>query len=424
MRHKYSQVIFQALRGPTQPDYEYFKKLEDYKQAKDRIVTLKKVIDNFPKKLNGYKEAIDTIVATCENIFEREHKDYCQFMHNITSSHKALGNKLIILFNQFGVLSQSTNIWIKEINDVSSKCNKREECRQNYEHYEEKLYELNMDRMKEIKKKNKVSESDHERFIRNIGKFQKAGKDLIYTSNQAYRAMETFLNTRYDKIVNAMVSFIEAERNFYNEASHIMNFFTNIRNNTMSLKKSLAINKTNYDASNYIKGRDIIRLSVDDIFNLNYIQSTNYGPVNNNINSNAPPGPNQGMDSFGGNNYKNNKIIINPFSADNNDLDDNNDINNKFGRSKTLPNNNYDFNNNNRSTRNTYALNNPYNTQANPYANNGINNNNNNNPYMGNNNQNPYDGNNNLNPYDGNNNQNPYDGNNNKNNKDEDPFDF
>ena len=46
--------------------------------------------------------------------------------------------------------------------------------------------------MKEVKKKNKISESDHERVVRNIGKFQKTGKELVYTSNQAFRSIEEF----------------------------------------------------------------------------------------------------------------------------------------------------------------------------------------------------------------------------------------
>ena len=413
MRHKYSPIILQELGGPIQKDFEYEKKLQDYKEGKSRMVTIKKVIDSFPKKLEGYKQMLDTIVGTCDYVFDKNQKEYCQFMHNITSAHRALTNKLITLFNQLGQLRNSTNNWIKEINEVSAKCRQREECRKNYEHYETKLYELNTDRMKEIKKKNKISESDHERFLRNIGKFQKAGKEYIFSSNSAFRAMETFLNIRYDRIVQAMVCFIEAERSFYNEASHIMNFFTNIRNNSIGLKKTLIPLNTKYDASYFIKGRTIINLSAEEIFSSNYRPvppPSGYGGG-----FNPAPGPNQyGMGQSVNQNSQMNKGIINPFSNDNNFSENPNNINNNFGRTRTF-NNNF----NNKSTRDTFALNNPYNTQANPYSGNFNNNMNNN---MNNNNnfepQNNFDSNNNNfnNPYDGNNN-NPYGGNN-------DGFDF
>ena len=471
MRHKYSPAIMQALGGPSQKDFEYDKKLQDYKEAKSRMVTIKKVIDSFPKKLEGYKQMLDTIVGTCDFVFDKNQKGYCQFMHNITSAHRALSNKLVTLFNQFGQLRNTTNGWIKEINDVSAKCRLREQCKKNYAHYESKLYELNVDRMKEVKKKNKISESDHERFVRNIAKFQKAGKELVYTSNQAYRAIEQFLNIRYDQIVMAMVGFVEAERAFYNEASHIINFFTNIRNNAINLKKTLITTNTKYDAAAYLKGRALLNMSLQEFFSSNYKvlpPPPGVGPNNNqNQGQGQGQGPNQGFgmgQNMNPNSQQNKGGIINPFSADNNDLDDININNNNFGRIKTAPNNGF----NNKSTRDTFALNNPYNSQANPYSgqNNNINNNNynsnnnfnnnfnnpydnnnmnsgmkpfggnNNNqdpyggnnyldpfdgnndqdPYGGNNNQDPYDGNNNQDPYGGNNNQTPYGGNNNQNN--------
>ena len=441
-RQKYSPVILQALGGPPQHDYDYEKRLHDFKEGRNRMVTLKKVIDNFPKKLEGYKEMLDTIVGTCDYVFDKNQKAYSQFMHNITSAHRALTNKLIALFNQFGQLRNSTNNWIKEINEVAAKCRQREQCKKNYDHYENKLYELNVDRMKEIKKKNKISESDHERFIRNIGKFQKAAKEYIYSSNSAFRAMEQFLNIRYDRIVNAMVSFVESERSFYNEASHIMNFFVNVRNNAMGLKKTLVPLSTKYEASNFIKGRGIINMSVDEIFSSNYRPPpppTNYGPGNN-----PAPGPGQSYNS-----NLQNKGIINPFSSENNDFDNNN-MNNNFGRANTF--NNTGFNN--QSTRDTFALNNPYNTQANPYSgtpndnnmnnnfgsqnnNFGSHNNNFNNPYDGNNMQNnvnpygddgdPFGSNNNQdnfgkNNFGGNNSQDPYGNNNDNNNKINNPY--
>ena len=457
MRHKYSPAIMQTLGGPSQKDFEYEKKLQEYKEGKSRMVTIKKVIDSFPKKLEGYKQMLDTIVGTCDFVFDKSQKGYCQFMHNITSAHRALSNKLVALFNQFGQLRNTTNGWIKQINDVSAKCRLREQCKKNYIHYESKLYELNVERMKEVKKKNKISESDHERFVRNIGKFQKAGKELVYTSNQAFRAIEQFLNSRHDQIVMAMVGFVEAERTFYNEASHIINFFTNIRNNAINLKKTLIVTNTKYDAAVYLKGRVLLNMSLQEFFSSNYkVLPAPPGVPNNNQNQGPGQGqgqgqgPNQGFgmgQPMNPNPQQNKGGIINPFSADNNDLDDINMNNNNFERTKTAPNIGFM----NKSTRDTFALNNPYNTQANPYSgqNNNISNNNydsnnnfnnpydnnnmnsgqnpyggnnnfgpfdsNNDPYGGNNDQDPYGGNNNQDPYGGNNDQGPYGGNNNQN---------
>ena len=410
MRSKYSPVIIQTLGGAPQQDFEYEKKLQEYKEAKDHMVNLKKVIDNFPKKLEGYKQVLETIGATSEFIFQKNNKDCYQFMHNISSAHKALAEKLNLLFTQFTQIKNNSNIWVKELNDVTSKCNLREECKKKYDHYEKKLYELNEDRRQELKKKNKVGESDHERFIRNIGKFQKSGKELIFASNSAFKSIEQFMNNRYDRVIMTMVSLVEAERSFYNEANHILNFFNNIRNNAFNLKKSYITQNTNYDASMYLRGRTILNMSVEEIFSPNY---------------QIAPMPNQGyqgqQNNFNANNNNNTHEIVNPFAADSNTQNNNiNMMGNNYGNSNNYNNNKSRFQN--KSTRETFAMSNPYNSQANNnnYGRTNTFNNNMNNPYMSKDAYNPFESNNNgYNPYNSNN---PWGNNNNANNNKNDPW--
>jgi hypothetical protein len=416
MRNKYSPAILQTLGGAPQRDIQYDQKFQEFQEAKEHMLSLKKVIDNFPKKLEGYKNVLDTISATSEFIFKKNNKDSYQFMHNISSAHHALSEKLSLLFSQFTQIKNNSNIWIKELNDVITKCSAREEYRKKYEHYEKKLYELNEDRVREIRKKNKVSESDHERFIRNIGKFQKNAKEYIFLSNSAYKSMEQFMNNRFDRIIMTMVSLIEAERNFYNEANHIMNFFANIRNNSFNLKKSFRLIHTNYDASVYLKGRTILTMSVEEIFSNNFKIMP--------IPQNQGQSQEQGQDNNFGNSNNNSNKIINPFTAESDEQNNNNMSNNNMNNNN-IPGNNFGNNNTNcntynkagfgnKSTRETYAMSNPYNSQANNQFPGNQNN-------FGNNNFVPKDS---YNPFGNNNNNefnNPYSGgNNNFNNKDKD----
>ena len=416
MRNKYSPAILQTLGGAPQRDIQYDQKFQEFKEAKEHMLSLKKVIDNFPKKLEGYKNVLDTISATSEFIFKKNNKDCYQFMHNISSAHHALSEKLSLLFSQFTQIKNNSNIWIKELNDVITKCSAREEYRKKYEHYEKKLYELNEDRVREIRKKNKVGESDHERFIRNIGKFQKNAKEFIFSSNSAYKSMEQFMNNRFDRIIMTMVSLIEAERNFYNEANHIMNFFANIRNNSFNLKKSFRLIHTNYDASVYLKGRTILTMSVEEIFSNNFKIMP--------IPQNQGQSQEQGQDNNFGNSNNNSNKIINPFTAESDEQNNNNMSNNNMNNNN-IPGNNFGNNNTNyntynkigfgnKSTRETYAMSNPYNSQANNQFPGNQNN-------FGNNNFVPKDS---YNPFGNNNNNefnNPYSGgNNNFNNKDKD----
>ena len=446
MRQKYSPVILQTLGGAPQRDFEYEKRLQDFKEVKDRLMSLKKVIDNFPVKLQEFKKVLDTISYSCELIFDKNQKDCYQFMHNISSAHRALSEKLSLLCSQFTQIQNNSNIWKKEIEDVKNKIKLRTQCLEKYYHYEKKLFDLNDDRMKEIRKNNKVSESDHERFIRNIGKFQKSGKELIFATNSSFKAIEQFMNNRYDRVIMTMANLVEAERGFFTEANHIMNFFVNVKNNAFNLKQSYVITNTKYDASLYIKGRAILNMSVDEIFNSNYNapppqpqQGNNYNNYNNNTGNN--------------NDNNNTRGIINPFTAESKDNDFGN--NNNMGYMSNDFGNNFNNNNNpkkfiNKSTRETYANINPYNTQINSFPGNNNNdfgnnkifeNNNMNTPYMPKDSYNPFQSNNNGNgPYGGGNNNfnnntnnknDPWGDNNNNNqnqnnnNKDDDdPFNF
>ena len=224
------------------------------------------------------------------------------------------------------------------------------------------------------------------------------------------------MNNRFDRIIMTMVSLIEAERNFYNEANHIMNFFANIRNNSFNLKKSFRFIHTNYDASVYLKGRTILTMSVEEIFSNNFKIMP--------IPQNQGQSQEQGQDNNFGNSNNNSNKIINPFTAESDEQNNNNMSNNNMNNNN-IPGNNFGNNNTNcntynktgfgnKSTRETYAMSNPYNSQANNQFPGNQNN-------FGNNNFVPKDS---YNPFGNNNNNefnNPYSGgNNNFNNKDKD----
>ena len=112
MRQKYSHVVLHTLGGSNQRDFEYEKKLQEFKAVKDSMVSLKKVIDNYPIKLEGLKQVLDTISNSCELFFQKNQKECYQFMHNISSAHRALSEKLSLLFSQFNQIKNNSNIWV------------------------------------------------------------------------------------------------------------------------------------------------------------------------------------------------------------------------------------------------------------------------------------------------------------------------
>ena len=167
------------------------------------------------------------------------------------------------------------------------------------------------------------------------------------------------MNNRYDRVVMTMANLIETETGFFTEANHIMNFFVNIKNNAFNLKKSYVIAKTKYDASVYIKGRDILNMSIEEKFSSNY---------------NAPPPQPQQGNNYNNidNNNNTSRGIINPFTAENKGNDLGNHNNNKnMGYIPNNLGNNFNQNNQkiftNKRTSETYTNINPYNTQINSF---------------------------------------------------------
>ena len=107
-----------------------------------------------------------------------------------------------------------------------------------------------------------------------------------------------------------MVRFVEAEKTFYNEASHIMSEIM-----ILIALKTLITTNTKYDASIYLKGRALLNMSLQEFFSSNYKVLPHPPGVGSNNNQNQGQGQNQG---FGigqpmNPNSQQNKGIINPF---------------------------------------------------------------------------------------------------------------
>ena len=58
---------------------------QEYQVCKERMLSLKNIIDRYPEKLEGYKLTLDQIVTSFGTIFDKEQGNYFQFMSNVSS---------------------------------------------------------------------------------------------------------------------------------------------------------------------------------------------------------------------------------------------------------------------------------------------------------------------------------------------------
>ena len=263
--NKITQSIFEAFKGPRTKDYEYDKMEQEYQICKERILNLKSTIENYPNKLEGYKTFIEELILITEIIFEGEQGMYSKYMSDVTNAHKALNEKLINMFTRVSSLKEMMEKWTKNSSTVDEKIKLREEKRKTFDHYDEKMSDLYEERQKIIAKGNEPDEKDEERFMRNIKKYQDAAKDYIEATNDAYKFICYFIDSKYENISIGIAEFLDMELTFFIEANQIFNYFRNIRNNVLTIKQSFRPPNRKYDASNYIRGKTLLNISVEEM---------------------------------------------------------------------------------------------------------------------------------------------------------------
>lgn len=135
----------------------------------------------------------------------------------------------------------------------------------------------------------------------------------------------------------SIVGFLEIEIKFFNEVSYIFNYFKNCRNNIMEMIQNSNSPEINYDSTNFIRGKSLINLSIEEIQRC----LTVFPRANERPNYMDNRGNNQNINVNNNNDFNNisksvNIAMINPFSNDNNFNNYNNSSNNGFSYNNNL----------------------------------------------------------------------------------------
>ena len=271
--------------------------------------------------------------------------------------------------------------WTENSKSVDAKIEAREETRLKFDHYDEKMPEIVEERNKTLSKGKTPSEKDDERYVRNIKKYQDAAKEYIKATNEAYKHIGYFLDSRYDNISLSIIEFIEIEGYFFYEANRLMSYFAKARNHVMMMRKNFRPINKNYDAADFIRGKSFLNFDVDKAYtnrnvpetqeekNENVIQQNN--TFNNNYN-NYPPDPfGVKIDSSipDPSIYKNNQNNYNNCNYNNNNFNNNiqynQNTNNKFNN---IYGDNQQMNSNNGQKSNPYDKGNNNNPEDDPFS--------------------------------------------------------
>ena len=371
--NKLTQGLFEVFKGPRTKDYEYDKMAQEYNLSKERLLNLKSLIESYPSKLEGYKKTLDNLILSFEGVFDGVQGMYNKFITDVVTRHKSLNEKLMNMFTRIEGLKEEMEKWTKNCSTVDEKMKIREEKRKDFDHYDEKMGDLYEERQKIFAKGKEPDEKEEERFRRNIKKYKDAASAYVAATNDAYKFICLFLDTKYEIVSIGIAEFLDIELIFFREAAVIFSYFQNIKRNVLTIKQSFSPPIRNYDASNFIRGKALLNINIEDLAKDNTCITGTIGgkkdsSTENNNESNTPNAFKTNQYSYA--NYQNNKNNqnINPFQNQNN----NQNILNPYTNEPNQPQASYNFYKNNidNSVPNPFSNNNQSYIQNNSVMNN------------------------------------------------------
>lgn len=342
---KITQGVFEVFKGPRTKDFEYDQMAQEYTLAKERLINIRSLISSYPSKLEGYKSTLDGLISNFEVVFKGVQGMYEKFINDATTKHKALNEKLTNMFARIEGMKEEMEKWTKDCATVDEKMKIREDKRKLFDHYDEKMGDLYEERQKIFAKGREPNEKEDEKFSRNIKKYQEAANDYFAATNDAYKFICLFLDQRYETVTIGLAEFIDNEKTFFFEAANIFSYFNNIKVNVLAIKQNYKPPVRNYDAGNYIRGKGLLNISVEDLAkdktkiegvipgkndpsktqnNNNFGKSYTFNGTSQNSAFNSSQNQNtpfmnnnqNNMQNQNFNNNNNNQFILNPYTKD------------------------------------------------------------------------------------------------------------
>ena len=354
------QKIYEAFNGPRTRDTEFDQKVNEVKQVIKAMTNTTNLIRNFPSRTGGIRSLCQELVNNLLIIYKDKGTIFSEFANDVITTHRNIEKAYLSCCEVLQNCQVLNSEWDKLFNEVKQNMTKREEARQIYDHYDEKMEKLVKERNEKLAKKEQEDIKDIEKFDRNDGKYKRAANDYINLSSYTYKLMQNLLDFRY-KLINPMIAtLVQEEKKFVDNCQQFFFKFDNILIKITTLGNGFTPTKIEYDPRRHIRATRL--LNGVNVNNLPEVHSKQKYTYNDYINKK------------GGNDGGNNN-------------------NNNYGRSNTSNvNNNYNNNNNNVgrsvSSQQTSSNVNPYsyaaykqktkNVQKTDFKNNNNNNNNNN----------------------------------------------
>ena len=365
------QKIYEAFNGPRTRDLEFDQKVTEVKQVIKAMTNTTNLIRNFPSRTSGIRSLCQELVNNLLIIYKDKGTIFSEFANDVISTHRNIEKAYLSCCEVLQNCQVLNSEWDKLFNEVKQNMTKREEARQVYDHYDEKMEKLVKERNEKLAKKEQEDIKDIEKFDRNDGKYKRAANDYINLSLYTYKLMQKLLDFRY-KLINPMVAtLVQEEKKFVDNCQKFFFKFENILVKINALGNGFIPTTIEYDPRKHIRATKL--LNGVNVNNLPEVHSKQKYTFNDYLNK---KGGNEGGNNYGrsntsninNNNYnnKNNNVgrsvssqqanNVNPYSYAAYKQKTKNvqktDFNNNNNNNNNIINNNSNFNKNSVATAN------------------------------------------------------------------------
>ena len=307
------QKIYEAFNGPRTRDSEFDQKVTEVKQVIKAMTNTTNLIRNFPSRTSGIRSLCQELVNNLLIIYKDKGTIFSEFANDVISTHRNIEKAYLSCCEVLQNCQVLNSEWDKLFNEVKQNMTKREEARQVYDHYDEKMEKLVKERNEKLAKKEQEDIKDIEKFDRNDGKYKRAANDYINLSLYTYKLMQKLLDFRY-KLINPMVAtLVQEEKKFVDNCQKFFFKFENILVKINALGNGFIPTTIEYDPRKHIRATKL--LNGVNVNNLPEVHSKQKYTFNDYLNK---KGGNEGGNNYGRSNTSN--INNNNYNNNNNNV--------------------------------------------------------------------------------------------------------
>lgn len=160
-----SQKIYEVLYGPRTRDVEFDEKVDELTQTIHAVKKIQEIIHSFHQRTEGIQKLACELYTNLPVVYS-QNVIYYEFIKDVCAAHKSLETSYVSCAESINSMSQFANEWDKLHNEVNQLLHQREESRQVYDHYDEKMEKLVRNRNDKLARHHNESQKEIDKFER------------------------------------------------------------------------------------------------------------------------------------------------------------------------------------------------------------------------------------------------------------------